>query len=207
MDGTLLNTMKYWRNPVKLYAELKSISAPFLSDELLDIAGDMPTYKGIAYLREHSSDPLVHSITPENVLEVLEHYYFHAPECCNGVPELLEHLKQNGVKMCCASATPTKLVDMALEKAGIRQYFDFIITTDEYPRGKASPEIFIGAAERFGCKATDMALFEDAYYSMKTAKELGIYIVAVEEKYAAPKRAEIKSIADVYVKTLRDFKY
>lgn len=207
MDGTLLDTMKYWRNSVNYYAELKGLPKPLIDDETLNIAFDMPTYKGLEYLRQHSDEPLVHAMTPENVYEVIEYFYYNEPCPIDGVTEVLYSLKENGVKLCCASATPTNLVKMALDRANLLAFFDFIVTTDDYPKGKASPEIFEGIAKRFGCNVTEMALFEDALYSLKTAKELGLYIIAKQDFFALSKRKEIKKVADVYLESYYDYTY
>ncbi len=207
MDGTLLDTMKYWRNAVTYYAEIKGLPKPQIDDETLNIAFDMPTYKGLEYLRQHSTEPLVHAMTPENVYEVMEYFYFNEPSPIDGVSEVLHVLKANGVKLCCASATPTRLVKMALDRANLLVFFDFIVTTDDYPKGKASPEIFHGIAERFGCELTEMALFEDALYSIKTAKEAGLYVIAKQDRFSISKRKEIIKNSDVYIEDYFEYTY
>ncbi len=207
MDGTLLDTMKYWRNSVAYYAEINGLPKPSIDDETLNIAFDMSTQKGLEYLRQHTNEPLVHAMTRENVYEVMEYFYYNEPSPIDGVAEILHNLEANGVKLCCASATPTRLVKMALDRASLLTFFDFIVTIDDYPKGKASPEIFQGIAERFGCNVTDMALFEDALYSMKTAKELGIYVIAKQDRFSLSKRKEIIKTADVYLENYFDYTY
>ncbi len=206
MDGTLLDTMKYWRDSVGYYAEIKGLPKPQISDDILDVAFDMPTNDGLKYLRQHSSDPLVHTLTRDNIYEVIEYFYFNEPSPFDGIAEVLHVLKSYGVKLCCASATPTKLVRMALDRANLLPFFDFIVTTDDYPQGKSSPEIFEGIADSFGCKPNEMALFEDALYSMKTAKKLGLYVIAIENKFATNKK-EIKKTADLYLENFFEYTY
>jgi HAD superfamily hydrolase (TIGR01509 family) len=207
MDGTLLDTMKYWRNSVSYYAEIHGLPKPQIDDETLNIAFDMPTYKGLEYLRQHTSEPLVHAMTPENVYEVIEYFYYNEPSPIDGVSEVLHSLKANGVKLCCASATPTRLVNMALDRADLLAFFDFIVTTDDYPKGKVSPDIFYGIAERFGCDVTEMALFEDALYSIKTAKDIGIYVIAKQDFFALSKRKDIIKNSDVYIEDYFEYNY
>ncbi len=207
MDGTLLDTMKYWRNSVCYYAEIKGLPKPQIDDDILNVAFDMPTYKGLEYLRQNTSDPLVHAMTPENVYEVMEFFYYNEPCPIDGVTEVLYNLKDHGVRLCCASATPTRLVEMALDRANLRVFFDFIVTTDDYPKGKTDPAIFHGIAERFGCKTSEIALFEDALYSIKTAKEAGLYVIAKEDRFAKAKRNEIIKASDVYLEEYFDYTY
>ena len=108
--------------------------------------------------------------------------------------------------MCCASATITRLVEIALKNAGIREYFDFIVSPDDYPKVKTSGELFEGTAERFGCKLNEMALFDDAVYNLRTSSKLGLYTVGIEERYSLPYKDEIKAICDEYITCVAEFK-
>ena len=50
-------------------------------------------------------------------------FYANSVELKDGVRAFLEHCKNNGVKMCIASATAPELIDVALEHCDIRKYF------------------------------------------------------------------------------------
>lgn len=207
MDGTLLDTMKYWHNIYPLYAEMNGLKDPNLSEELLNKADTMDTYAGLEYLKKHSDSEAVRRIDQATVLSIIEDCYLHRTSVREGVPEMLETLKAHNVKMCCASATPSSLVDLALETAGIRRFFEFILTPDDYPKGKASPEIFYAAAKRLGCDITELVLFEDALYSMKTAKSIGMKVVAVREQYEEQNLCKIKQTADEVYNEFTEFKF
>ena len=206
MDGTLLDTMDYWRNIVEYYAKMNNLSNPDLSDEDTLTASHLPARKQIKYLKKRYSDEAVKKITADDVYDVLEYCYKLESKIKPGVNEMLESLKKNGVRICVISATPTYLIETALKKAGISDYFEFLLSTTEYPKGKQDPEIFFGAAKRFGCDVTEIALFEDALYSIKTAYSIGMYIVAVKDKYAAKFSDEIKSLANEYYNEFTEFK-
>ena len=54
-----------------------------------------------------------------------------------------------------------------------RPVFEIILIlfyTDDYPKGKHDPDIFHAVLRKFDCEAEDVALFEDALYSIKTAE-------------------------------------
>ncbi len=206
MDGTLLDTMDYWRNIVLYYAEMNGLPKPDLSDDDTLAASHLPTRKQIKYLKERYSDEAVVKIKNEDVFDVLEYCYKSEAKTKPGVNEMLESLKKNGVRMCIVSATPSYLIEIALKEAGIRDYFDFLLSTSEYPKGKQDPEIFYGAAKRFGCDVTEIALFEDALYSIKTAHSIGMYIVAVKEKYATHFTDEIKLLSNEYYNEFTEWK-
>ena len=56
MDGTLLDTMPYWRNIIPIYAKINGLEIPQLDEKLLNNAEQMETYNGIAYLKDHCKD-------------------------------------------------------------------------------------------------------------------------------------------------------
>ncbi len=206
MDGTLLDSMYYWRNIYRYYAEFMGYSDPEISEETLRKTENMPTYTAIDYLKKHYDTEAVQSIDSMAVFDVMEKCYHDFAEPRLGVLEMLDSFKKRGVRMCVASATPTYLIEIALKKAGIREYFDFLLSPDDYPKGKTDPQIFIGAAKRFGCAINEMILFEDALYSMKTAKKLGMSVVAVKEKYELYHLDEIKKYSDILLNEFTELK-
>lgn len=199
MDGTLLDTMPYWRNIFPLYTEFNGLKIPEIKEEDILKAEGMPTYKGLEFLKQLYPDTAVQNIDEKTVLEVMKNAYETDSPLKNGVVDFLHSLSKQNAKMCVISATPTYLVKIALEKAKILKYFDFILTPDDYPNGKADPEIFKAAADKFGCDLHEITLFEDALYSMKVAKNLGMKVIAVKDKYEQRNFQEINKIADHFV--------
>ncbi|MBQ1183535.1 MAG: HAD family phosphatase, partial [Clostridia bacterium] len=156
MDGTLLDTMPYWRNIFPLYADLHGLKTPEIKEEDILKAEEMPTYKGLEFLKKLYPCEAVQSIDEKAVLEVMEVAYKNSSPLKHGVLNLLETAKRKNCKMCIISATPTYLVKIALKKAGILDYFDFILSPDDYPNGKADPEIFKAATDKFGCDLNEI---------------------------------------------------
>ena len=205
MDGTLLDTMYYWRNVLPLYAQQHGLEIPEIDAKHLLKAEEMPTYDGLMFLKQLYSHEAVQKIDENAVLEVMENIYNSGAPLKPGVLELLENLKNRNVKMCVISATPTRLVKIALKKAGIAGYFEFILSPDDYPKGKADPEIFKAASKLFGCNLNEMTLFEDALYSMIVAKSLGIKVVAVKDKYEQNNYSEIVKTADIFLNDFTEY--
>ncbi len=204
MDGTLLDTMSYWRNCVAMYArkigcELNELYDP---DEYIML----PTNKIISRLKAEYPDSPISNVTLDDLFEIMEERYAKSSPLKKGVKELLEFLRQSGTKMCIATATRRKQVEVAMKKSGIGDYFDFILTPNDYPRGKGTADIFFGAAERFGCDVTEMTLFEDSLYSVKTAKELGIYCIGVADYTASNEREELERLCDEFYNEFSEMK-
>lgn len=79
------------------------------------------------------------------------------------------------------------------------KYFDEIFTTTEVGKGKASPDIFLKAMEKMGTTTADAWLFEDAAYSMRTAKGMGLNTVGIYDESSAGNQEQVKELADIYI--------
>src|SRR5699024_5440718 len=90
-------------------------------------------------------------------------------------------LKQQGAKLCVATATAEPLARACLERLGVAHYFDFILSCEAVGKGKTQPDVYLEAARRMGSSPGDTAVFEDALYAAQTAKEAGFYTVGVPE--------------------------
>ena len=63
--------------------------------------------------------------------------------------------------------------------------FDFLLSCETLGVGKSRPDIYLEAARRLGAAPGEIAVFEDALYAVRTAREAGFYVVGVaEEAYA-----------------------
>lgn len=196
MDGTLLDTMPYWRNVVGEYAKERGCKLSDLFDP--EDYMRMTVMDTIRKLKSKYPDSPVSEITVDDVFRIMGRLYSENSPVKSGVKEMLEVFRQKGVKMCVITATRRKPATIALKKAGLLDYFDFMLTPDEYPKGKVTTDIFLAAAEKFGCDIKEIAMFEDALYSICTAKKLGMYIVGVADDSALDERDEIKSLCNEF---------
>ena len=188
MDGTLVDSMFYWRHLVDEFLEDEGIA---LTDEQCRAIESMPTSASIPYLRSLHLPPRADALTKEDLLAILLRHYEKDVRCKPGVVAFLEELRQKGVKMGIATLTPTPLAQVCLARTGIASYFSFILGGEEYPEGKRSSRIFLDAAEKFGCAPQQMVLFEDSYYSIDTARKLDISVVGVFDEWQAHNRERI----------------
>ena len=195
MDGTLLDTMYRQRNAAVEY--LRSQGQIDLADELQDKFLYTPIYQAMTAIQPLCKERGIPVVCKEDIMAIMRRTYEN-PKHKTGALAFLELLKKNGVRMCVMSATEHELVENALKNAEMDQYFEFILSSDEFPKGKSSTEIFEAALEKFGARAEETAMFEDALYSMKRAKAVGMHIVAIEGDISINEREKIKEMADEY---------
>ncbi len=86
-----------------------------------------------------------------------------------GIVELLQYLKQEGVKVALASSTRSAVVTQELTDVHIIQYFDAVIGGDMVTRSKPQPDIFLKACEALGVAPTEAIAIEDSYNGIRAA--------------------------------------
>lgn len=204
LDGTLLDSMRFWRNVVDIYLKRKGKE---ISEEDKIIFDALPLSESGDFLKEKCNLPDTPEKIVGDILFIIEsNYKFNIP-LKPYVHLFLNKLKKKNVKMCIATASPKNLVEAALERHNILDMFEFIITGDEVSEGKKySAEIYEKALLKLGTDKETTVVFEDAHHAVKTAKEAGFFVVGVQDSVAKDKREEIKALCDVYIKNFNEYK-
>lgn len=201
MDGTVLRTMRYWRlSTVELLLGRNIIPAP---EEMARVFSSSSRALSAQILQKHGVQMEAQEILHELEGYMHRHYLYDATPKPR-VKEYLEKLRRSGVRMCLGTAAPKASAQAALTRLGLIDFFDFI--TDQYEQGmrKDNPEFFRRVARRMETDAGEMCVFEDALYSIRTAKALGCPVIAIEDDAQAADREEIMRLADCYVRSYEE---
>ena len=202
MDGTLLDTMRYWR-----YTSLEYLLAHQLPVRPEDLAR-MEWTSSRALVKEIAEregfDMGSWQTMVGELEEFMNRHYLHDAKRRENVPELLERLRGMGKPMCVATGAPRQYARNGLSRLGILKYFEFVTDCYEFGMDKSQPEYFEEVARRLGTKPEKCVVFEDALYAMKSAKTAGCRVVAIEDSTARLQRDEIRAIADRYILNYSD---
>lgn len=198
MDGTLLDTMPYWR-----YTTLE-----FMLHHQLPVSDALLTR-----MYKTSSRRLVMQISDQNGLNLdrqavvaemegymNRHYLYDANLKCPSVPAFLERLRRQGVRMCVATGSPREYARNGLRRLGLLDYFDFVTDNYEGPLTKDRPGYFDALLARLGATRERCWVFEDALYAMESAKASGLRVCAIEDDAQLADREGIRALADVYIR-------
>lgn len=197
MDGTLLDSMKCWRLIALEHLVRHNIDVP--DDALVRVFRQSAKLTIEQAYAAAGLEPDYPAISAENLVRMGRHYREDVG-LKPGVRPLLDKLHADGVRLCIATATPREYAVEALQKHDLEDYFEFVFDTNDAGCNKAHVEYFEKVAERLGLPLSECVMFEDACYSIRTARKAGLRIVAIEDYSAIDDRDEIKSLANVYVK-------
>ena len=198
VDGTLLDSMFIWDTIGETY--LRSIGYQ-PKENLNETFKNMSLHQAARYYQtEYGVTRSIDEIM-DGVNAMLERYYRFEVPLKPGVAELLERLRQDGVKLCIATATDRHLVEAALDRCGVLSCFGEIFTCNEVGHGKDEPDIFEEALRFLGTRREETLVFDDALYAVRTAKEAGFPVAAVYDSHERS-QAEVRARSDLYLEDL-----
>jgi beta-phosphoglucomutase family hydrolase len=96
----------------------------------------------------------------------------------DGVERLLSELRQRGVKLAVASSSTIEIINLILEKTGLRKYFPIVVDSLMAGAGKPDPAIFLMAAKLLGIQPEHCVVVEDSSNGIKAALAAGMFCVA-----------------------------
>ena len=199
-DGTLFDSMHIWDNVGEIY--LRSLGKE-PKPCLRDAVRAMSLQQSACYLQEEYDLSLSAEEIMAGINRCIEEFYIHEVQPKHGVIDFLKQMKEARIPMCIATASDRYLIEAALGRCGMAQYFDAIFTCSEVGHGKDEPLIFRKAMEHFSADRRTSAVFEDAIHAAQTAKNDGFTVVAVYDP-SEKQQSELRALADCY---LADFKH
>ena len=196
LDGTLLDSLSAWEHSGSNFVRTQGFEPPnTLDDELVSLS----LLDGARLIKErYGLDQSLEEILALTLRPIRAHYHqdiLPMPQ----VPALLASLKEQGIRMVVATASDRELAEVSLQRLGLRDYFEFIITCDEVGVGKSSPKVYEEALRRLGTPKYRTLVAEDALHALQTAHEAGFPTAGIEEAHSAAQRAAKKEVSTYYV--------
>jgi HAD superfamily hydrolase (TIGR01509 family) len=177
------------------------------------VAIDVEQYRGyLGTTLEYTWEDLIHRFNlpssldhyrtryDEAILESYRHHSVPAP----GALALVDGLRRRGLRLAVASSSRTLWVETALEKLGLGQAFEAVVTGDMVTRSKPDPQIYLLAAERLRVDPARCLAIEDAPKGVASARAAGMTVVGVKTEYTAHLTLDG---ADVVLESLTEFDY
>lgn len=202
MDGTLLDTMRYWRFTTLEF--LLSHGLPVRNEDLVRML-DTSSRKLLYDIAEREGVDIGERQAVITELEdyMGRHYQYDSQPKDDFVRPFLEKLKERGVRMCVATGSRREYARIGLERAGLLDFMEFV--TDNYESGngitKSESEYFVQVCDRLNVAPERCVVFEDACYAMEAAKKAGCRVLAIEDQTARGQKEKIQQVADWYIQS------
>jgi HAD superfamily hydrolase (TIGR01509 family) len=140
-------------------------------------------------------------INDEVVRRLLERYASALP-LIDGAADAVRRLA-GSFRLALASSSNRVVIDSVLAQAALAAFFEVTVSSEEVPRGKPAPDVFLEAARRLGVQPERCAAVEDSGNGIRAAHEAGMKVIAVpNSRYPPP--ADALEDAAVVLDSLED---
>ena len=136
------------------------------------------------------------------VVRRLEATYREELPLIDGAPEAVARLVERW-PLAVASSSNRPIIDLVLELSGLDRFFEATVSSEEVPRGKPSPDVYLEAASRLGADPTKTAAVEDSRNGLLSAKAAGMRVIAIPNKRFPPGE-EALAEADVVLESISE---
>jgi pyrophosphatase PpaX len=125
------------------------------------------------------------SFDAERADELVEVYRAHNEplhdelQPCDGILEVLRHLKDEGRRLGIVTAKRGATVELAFAVVPLREYFDVVVAAGDVERHKPDPDPLLLALERLGAEPEEAVYVGDSPFDVAAAKAAGMHSIAV----------------------------
>jgi len=197
MDGVLVDTEQVWDEVRE--ALVRERGGRWSEQAQGDMMG-MSSVEWSRYMHDElglAEEP--EEINDEVVRRMLRRYETDLP-LIPGAIEAVRRLAPD-LTLALASSSNRPLIDAVLERAGIGDLFTATVSSEEVPRGKPAPDVFLEAARRLGVAAKRCAAVEDSSNGLRAAHAAGMRVIAFPNGHYPPAPAAL-ALADAVLSSL-----
>jgi HAD superfamily hydrolase (TIGR01509 family) len=129
------------------------------------------------------------------VVRRLEATYRKELPLIDGAPEAVARLAKRW-PLGIASSSNRPIINLVLELSGLDRFFKATVSSEEVPRGKPSPDVYLEAARRLCSDPKETAAIEDSRNGILSAKAAGMCVIAIPNERFPPGK---EALAEAHV--------
>lgn len=175
LDGVLVDSEPVWERVRRRYVAEHGGRWP--DDAQRRLMG-MSTSEWAAYLSELAGGRVPPDQVATEVIDAMAaEYERHLPL----IPGSVDAVRRLAGRwpLAVASSSPPRLIRIVLDVSGLAAEFAATVSSEEVPRGKPAPDVYLAAAARIGADAAACAAVEDSSNGVRSAAAAGMRVIAV----------------------------
>lgn len=175
VDGTILDSMEVWNTLASQYVQ----SLGMVPEKNLDeIVSDMSLEQSATYLKNHYKINKQEERIISEVLNFISDFYEYEVNLMPGFKEFISHYDSINV---IGTSCDEELVKIALNRLGVLNYFEDIITCSKVNKSKNDPDFYLACAQVLKQRPEDIVVFEDADYCIDVARKVGFKVIKIKD--------------------------
>ncbi|MFI5936591.1 HAD family hydrolase [Actinoplanes sp. NPDC051494] len=197
LDGVIIDTEEVWEEVRRGY--VAEHGKQFLPDTQTRMMG-MSTGEWSTHLSAEVGVPRSPEQVAADVLGRMAERYRADLPLIPGSVDAVRRLAEV-YPLALASSSARILIDQVLETAGLTGAFRTTLSTEEVPRGKPAPDVYLAATERLGFDPKVCAAVEDSSNGLRSAGAAGLAVIAVPHGVYPP-AADALALAELVITSL-----
>ncbi|HWS01067.1 MAG TPA: HAD family phosphatase [Prolixibacteraceae bacterium] len=169
IDGTISDTM-----PIHLiaYQETAAEYGFEVTSELFYSMSGIPALQTSMLLKAKFEK----DFDPQEFADRKEYYFLKSIHLAEPISPVVEIIRENAGKlpMACGTGGTRFYANKTLELAGVRDFFEYIVTAEDVVNHKPHPDTFLKAAELIGVSPEYCQVFEDSPLGLQAALSAGM---------------------------------
>ena len=200
MDGILIDSENLWQQSERsLFGELGIV----LTEELLVQTRGLRTEEMVKHWFSRFEPD---GTTQEEVISRYDDQMVETMrtrvELMEGAEEAIRFFRDKQLPVALASCSTHAHIDAAMDKHGLKHYFNLVVSAANGMPGKPHPEVYLETARQLGVDPTNCLAIEDSFYGVISAKAARMKVLAMPDPHEYD---QIRfAVADIKIRSLAE---
>ena len=180
LDGVLVEACDWHRDA--LNEALQEVCNYVISlDDHISVFNGIPTSKKLEILSKRGIIPAerhkeINTLKQEKTIQIIQKNARRREEKV----EMIKEIRNKGHVVCCYTNSIRLTTNIMLEKTGIKDLFDDILTNQDVQEPKPSPEGYLFLMQKHGYKSNDTYIIEDSPKGIEAATKSNANVIKVK---------------------------
>jgi HAD superfamily hydrolase (TIGR01509 family) len=201
LDGLLMDTEPLWHQArVEFFRPFGLVWTQNDQEQCMGLS----TAGWVDYMVRKLDGQLTPEMVQHEIVGRMTHYYNNGlVRILPGAQEALE-FSYDRFKLGLASGSYRRLLEAAVQGAGWTKFFAEIVSSDDVPRGKPSPDVYLEIVRKMAVRMSETVVVEDSANGILAGLAAGAKAIAVPNLHIRPPQ-EILDKATVVIESLTLF--
>ena len=109
----------------------------------------------------------------------------------------MQVVREKGLQTAVASGSATDVIKEYLDRTGLNEYFDMVLSSKDVKRGKPFPDVFLEICKAFDVKPEETLVLEDSANGVQAALAGNLPVINIPDLFPIPKEQQEKCVAVV----------
>ena len=199
LDGVLIDSEQVWNDARR---DLTEQSGGAWKAGATRAMMGMSSLEWSRYMHHELGVPMAPEEISAAVVARLEEHYRRELPLIPGARDAVVGLAERWPLGLASSANPS-IIELALQEADLSGCFGATVSSEEVPRGKPAPDVYLEAARRLAVEPEACAAVEDSTNGLRSAAAARMAVIAVPNA-AFPPDPEALGLADLVLDSIRE---